>query len=891
MANLIGQTLGQYQITALLGKGGMATVYRARQASINRDVAIKVIKPDLIESEEFKVRFSREAQVIAALSHPHILKVFDYGQHGDLVYLVMELLSGGSLADWLRKGGRLALPEVTRLLDQIASALDYAHRRAIVHRDLKPQNVLLDEERNAFLTDFGIAKLLSETSALTQSGTAMGTPAYMSPEQWRGQNVDGRADIYALGVMLYEMLAGRVPFTGDTPYSMMHMHVFEALPNIRTARPDLPQAVQSVLSKSMAKDRDGRFSTAGELANAFKAALAGVPTSAPTASDGIDVTSPVPALGENLDLSTIQAPLPSQPTDSATARGATPLGLAAEPERKPANRLPLLLGIVIVALIGVLVALLALGGDQGGAVAQVTATATETLASTNTQAPTATERPTEVPTQTALALAPPASPTDVPTLTLTFSPTPSPEPTLTLTVTATSTATATLTATETPSPEATQLAIPPTEPHTATRTATVTATYTASFTATVTPTATLTATRTPSLTRTPSPTRTPNLTVTARAEARLTAQAEIDARRTEAYATITSAAATRYLQRTRLAQLLTATALARTPSPIATPTPNLTATAQAFFANITATLVAAAGATATEGYYVGLKLTEVAKEIIEATAKAESPSGRIIFHTDLNGRWEINQVTLPDRTFSRLTDGRGVYYLPSFSADGELIALSSNVGGAIEIFTMRADGSALRRLTSQGGENWGAAISPDNRRVVWHSNRPGTFRLFIANLDGTGIRQLTQRDPQGRSIDADASWSPDGTQIVFASSRTPKGLYILFVDEGVLKHIEVIGEDAEDPAWSPDGNRIAFQSKRDGNLEIYVFDLTNGTLRRLTDHPASDGRPAWSPDGQWIAFESEREGKLDIYIMRADGSDVRRVTSNPGRNGWPSWAR
>ncbi|MCS6870116.1 MAG: serine/threonine protein kinase, partial [Anaerolineae bacterium] len=172
MANLIGQTLGQYQITALLGKGGMATVYRARQASINRDVAIKVIKPDLIESEEFKIRFNREAQVIAALSHPHILKVFDYGQHGDLVYLVMELLSGGSLADLLRRGTRLELTEVTRLLDQIASALDYAHRRAIVHRDLKPQNVLLDEERNAFLTDFGIAKLLSETSALTQSGMA-----------------------------------------------------------------------------------------------------------------------------------------------------------------------------------------------------------------------------------------------------------------------------------------------------------------------------------------------------------------------------------------------------------------------------------------------------------------------------------------------------------------------------------------------------------------------------------------------------------------------------------------------------------------------------------------------------------------------------------------------
>jgi serine/threonine protein kinase len=361
MANLIGQTLGQYQITALLGKGGMATVYRARQSSINRDVAIKVIKPDLIESEEFKVRFDREAQVIAAMSHPHILKVFDYGQHGDLVYLVMELLSGGSLADLIRSAGKLPLADISRLLDQIASALDYAHRRAIVHRDLKPQNVLLDEERNAFLTDFGIAKLLGETSALTQSGMAMGTPAYMSPEQWRGQAVDARADTYALGVMLYEMLAGKVPFAGDTPYSMMHMHIFQAPPNIRSVRSDLPSAVQDVLNKSMAKDRDNRYGTAGEVAAAFKAALSGAPLSPSAVSEAADVTAPVPVGAPPLDAPTAQASV-------SAAQSVTPLSTVAEPERKPsARRLPLLLGVALLAIVGVFVALLLTSGDQRGA--------------------------------------------------------------------------------------------------------------------------------------------------------------------------------------------------------------------------------------------------------------------------------------------------------------------------------------------------------------------------------------------------------------------------------------------------------------------------------------------------------------------------------------------
>lgn len=275
MTDLVGQQLGQYLITGVLGEGSTATVYRGRQASVERDVAIKVIETRLTQSPDFIKRFEREAKTVASLSHPHILKLFDFGSQKDLLYLVMELVAGGSLAAHLRARGRLDAEEVATYLDQIGKALDHAHARGIVHRDLKPQNILLDQDGNAILTDFGIARISDELMRMTSTGTAMGTPSYMAPEQWQGQSVDGRTDIYAMAVMAYELLTGELPFAGDTLFALIYQHLYDKPPSLHSKRPELPQSLEQVLLKGMAKAPEERFQSASAFAKAFREALSG----------------------------------------------------------------------------------------------------------------------------------------------------------------------------------------------------------------------------------------------------------------------------------------------------------------------------------------------------------------------------------------------------------------------------------------------------------------------------------------------------------------------------------------------------------------------------------------------------------------------------------------
>lgn len=273
MDNLLpGQMLGSYRIISQIGEGGMATVYKAYQASMDRNVAIKVLPSQLANQKEFAGRFRQEARIIANLEHPHILPVFDSGESDGVSYLVMRYLEAGTLKEKM-ESHPLSLNEIDRIFTQLADALSYAHGRGVIHRDLKPSNALIDSQGNLFLTDFGIAKLLENTSHFTKTDTVMGTPAYISPEQAQGQVVDRRSDIYSLGIILYEMVTGRVPYMADTPLAVIYKHVNAPLPLPSTLKPDLPPQIEQVILKALAKSPEDRFDSAAEFITAWKSAL------------------------------------------------------------------------------------------------------------------------------------------------------------------------------------------------------------------------------------------------------------------------------------------------------------------------------------------------------------------------------------------------------------------------------------------------------------------------------------------------------------------------------------------------------------------------------------------------------------------------------------------
>jgi serine/threonine-protein kinase len=273
MDDLIGKDFGNYTVTEEIGKGGMAVVYKGRQASMNRDVAIKVMSKEHAKNELFVARFKNEAQFIAGLEHAHILPVYDFGEKDDVLYIVMRFLSAGDLSDLIPEEG-MEIGQAVDIFSQIASALEYAHSKGIVHRDLKPSNVMLDDQGNAFLTDFGIAKSLTADTNLTATDNVVGTPTYMSPEQGLGEAIDGRSDIYALGAMLYEMLAGRPPFESDNPMSMMLKHINEIPESPTSMREDIPTPIETVVLRALAKEPEDRYQSAAQMAQELQNAYA-----------------------------------------------------------------------------------------------------------------------------------------------------------------------------------------------------------------------------------------------------------------------------------------------------------------------------------------------------------------------------------------------------------------------------------------------------------------------------------------------------------------------------------------------------------------------------------------------------------------------------------------
>jgi serine/threonine protein kinase len=460
---LIGQVLsGKYRIKKRLGRGGMAEVYLAEQKSLGRKVAIKLMHAFLLSDQDFLNRFKREARAMASLSHPHIVSVYDFDTYGeDSYYLVMEYIDGGTLKAHLQelaaRKERMPLERVVTLITQTADALAYAHNRGMVHRDIKPGNIMLDGETGkAVLTDFGIVKLLGgQTAAYTMTGALIGTPAYMSPEQALGKPGDARVDIYSLGVLLFQMTTGKLPFDADTPLAVVLKHVNDPTPLPVSFNPGIPPDLQAVVMKAMAKDPEDRYQTAAELAAALRAVnlttqaetAVSPPLPPPVAPTPQETVFEVPT---RLEQSAAEVTKLATPVEQTVL--ATPDELEATVESVPAppvsNGRPVWLyglGLLLVLLLaggGMGVALGWFSGDGGSnsdAALPVALVDTETPTPTPTETAVGPETGQETPDVVASAVAAvrlieeaqadeeAGAPTATPTQTVTNTPTPTPD--------------------------------------------------------------------------------------------------------------------------------------------------------------------------------------------------------------------------------------------------------------------------------------------------------------------------------------------------------------------------------------------------------------------------------------------------------------------------------
>jgi hypothetical protein len=384
---LVGRTVGGYRIDSFLGRGGMGSVFRAHQITLNRTVALKVIAPELAADEGFRLRFRRESEVAASLEHPHVVPIHEAGEADGLLYISMRFVEGTDLREAIRASGALAPEQAAAIVSQVGSALDAAHGRGLVHRDVKPANILLDrsDPPRAYLTDFGVVKQIggATTSGLTATGQMVGTVSYVAPEQLQGlEGVDGRADVYSLGCVLYETLTGITPFGQRSPVALMYAHLHEAPPLPSAQQPGLAPGFDACVNIALQKDPDRRYSSAGALAEAALAAAAGRDTPAPAQAPGAATqafvvpigesgaaTHPLPAQDGGADAATraLAAPAPAPSTVGAPPAG-PPAGppAAGAPPRRRSPLLPIGAALLALAAVAAIVVVLASGGDDSG---------------------------------------------------------------------------------------------------------------------------------------------------------------------------------------------------------------------------------------------------------------------------------------------------------------------------------------------------------------------------------------------------------------------------------------------------------------------------------------------------------------------------------------------
>ncbi len=898
--NLTGQTIGQYQIRAMLGSGGMGTVYRAFQATLKREVAFKILPPEFVSQGDYAERFVREAQTAASLEHSHIVPIFDYGTIDGVTFVVMRLLSGGTLNERLKRHAEAgqALPslaEISGILKQLASALDYAHSKGIIHRDIKASNVMFDNLGSAFIVDFGIAKLVNSAVNLTQTGVSIGTPSYMAPEQWRGEEVTPAADQYALGVLIYALVTGHLPYEANTPYALMHKHLNEPLTPPQVWRAGLPQALQQVLERSMSKLPQDRFPTVTAFAKAFDHAISG---------------------RESIPTGFFTAPLPSGPV--LTTERIIPVsdtGTRPKSDAVPWYKQPLILGIIALITVAVILGLVILLPKNAA-----TPTSTATLAAQIAINPTSTAPHTITPVPPTVTPTSSFTPTWTPTLTATSTASLTPTATLTFTVTpsitpsATSTATATATLTQTLKPEvaaqltfsaintltATAWTATPTPNATQTFVAVLTALYNKSLTETATlwtPTNTSTYTPTATATFTPTATHTPTFTPTPTVTFTFTPTPTLfrgnnacgvapnirlvvgqQGRNTfgggETHVRDAPRGNNLYiLQEGELFDVLD--------GPVCRES-NTDRNLNWWYIRVLSNGII--------GWVPEGNQTDywIEPALAQPPVIPREVANQLAFRSYRDGNWEIYVMRADGSKQTNLTQNVADDQFPAWSPDGQQIAFVSNRQKKDDdVFIMNADGSGVRNLTDRREKDTVPVWSPDGTEIAFVSARKGNWEVFAMGIDGSNIRNLTNDTAE----DFTPAWSPDGKRILFHSNRDGNfEIYVMNVDGLNVQRLTNSDGDDFAPSWSPDGQRIAFQSNRDGDVEIYSMNSDGTNVTQLTNNrKVDDANPDWSPDGTQIAFASNRDGNFEIYIMNADGTDQQRITNNPANDSSPVW--
>ena len=821
MPDLVGTAIGQYQIVDKLGRGGTATVYKGYQTTLGRYVAIKVLEPSVADEELFLSRFQREARAVALLRHPNIVQIYDFGNIDDMYYMVMEYIDGQALRTRLKsvasQGVFLPTSEVLAIIQAIASALDYAHKRGIVHRDVKPGNILLSSDGQSVLGDFGIAQMV-ETNRLTLTGL-VGTPFYMSPEQGQGLEVDRRTDIYSLGIVTYEMLTNQIPFSAETPFGIVTQHVSRPLPSLAKFRPELPPSVQLVLNKATAKLKEQRYDRAVDMADQLKDAFHSPPAGVsqtkeasstcaycgtalepgqrfcPKCGTPVKLTGPepitrspgkppsvtatasakdvTPAKGTRPTDTMIGTPVrggPSKPPEPALSAGNRAPG---QPPKPPEAILPQHDIVPVTARPRQSVPWVIIGGAIIGLI--VVLAVVGVLLNPFSHDDKDDEQ-TIVAVSSATASAGPA--TTVVTQTVSVS-------------TDTPVAGQIKGRTRTPVPVALSPGVRlTTQPTREVRTIMVTATTALNSTTTATAARQLSGTVTSQLTVATTP---------------------------QLSGTVTSQPTVTHTPQLSIAPI-------RRLSATTTPTPRSTATS---VPSLTATLTRQMILNPVPTLYIGIPAGTQAVRPVFVEPTSPGPGTPTLSPTEAVAR---QRVTSTPKSYQGM------------------IVFKSDRDGKLALYVMNADGSSPTPLPDPKIYDEAVnreTLSPDGKERLRVLDNSGNYDIYMGPADE---HKPPMAITSHAAADYDPAWSPQGDKIAFVSLRTDgKDAVFVMTPDGRNDRELTFNRGFLDkhPTWSPDASQIAFGSNRDGHRQVYVMNADGSGQKNISNNAYEDYDPVW----------------------------------------------